>query len=351
MDEAVTVGGVAVTPEAGKLAVEEAADRPYERASDHLLMHHRLSLCKHTLERLTQRVGRYWLDQDQQQINRRRRPVPQVAAPDTCVIFADGVMVHTDGDWHEARVGCVRSQHQTPAPGSSGNGNPGSSGEKASGGGRMQIHKSSIVRLADPATFGRHLHLRAQELGYCQAKLKAFVGDGAHWLWNLADRQFRQAVQVLDFYHLCEHVHRCAATVLGEGTDAGARWALELKGTLRAGMVEQALQRVQALPTLTDEDRQARHELLTYLQNNRRRMDYPRYEKLGLPIGSGEVEAQCKAVVQARCKQAGMRWTTVGVEALLRVRCAVRDGRYAAAFGRWPTPLTVWAHDHPPNAA
>jgi len=48
-------------------------------------------------------------------------------------------------------------------------------------------------------------------------------------------------------------------------------------------------------------------------------MDYPRYEALGLPIGSGEVEAQCKPLVQSRCKQTGMRWHSGGVEALLRV--------------------------------
>lgn len=336
MDEVVTVGGVAVTPEAGKLAVEEAADRPYERSADHLLEHHRLSLCKHTLERLTQLVGGYWLDQDQQQVAQRRRPLLQIAeAPEVCVVFADGVMVHTDGDWHEARVGSISSQRQV----------------QTAQGLKTQTHKSSIVRFADPAAFGKHLFFRARELGYSQAKLKAFVGDGAHWLWNLADRQFRHAIQVLDFYHLSEHVHRCADGVLGEGSDAARRWALEIKGTLRAGMVDEALQRVEALPTLTDEHRQARQGLLTYLHNNRTRMDYPRYEKLGLPIGSGEVEAQCKALVQARCKQSGMRWTTAGAQSLLRIRCAVRDGRFVNAFGHWTKPLTVWAHDHQPRAA
>ena len=73
---------------------------------------------------------------------------------------------------------------------------------------------------------------------------------------------------------------------------------------------------------------------MTYLTNNRDRMDYPGYEALGLPIGSGEVEA--------RCKQAGMRWHTRGIEALLRVRCAVKDGRYGRDFGHWPSDLSAW---------
>jgi hypothetical protein len=63
---------------------------------------------------------------------------------------------------------------------------------------------------------------------------------------------------------------------------------------------------------------------------------------MGLPIGSGEVEAQCKTLVQQRCKQSGMRWHRAGLEALLRVRCAVRDGRYERDFGRWRGGLAAW---------
>lgn len=76
--------------------------------------------------------------------------------------------------------------------------------------------------------------------------------------------------------------------------------------------------------------RAALHELRTYLENNRGRMDYPRYRELGLPCGSGQVEAQCKTLVGARCKLAGMRnWTYAGAEAVLRLRAAVQDGSHA----------------------
>ena len=81
---------------------------------------------------------------------------------------------------------------------------------------------------------------------------------------------------------------------------------------------------------------------MTYLTNNRDRMDYPRYEALGLPIPSGEVEAQCKTLVQSRCKQTGMRWHSGGVEALLRVSCALKDGGYWRQFGHWPDDLSAW---------
>ena len=113
-------------------------------------------------------------------------------------------------------------------------------------------------------------------------------------------------------------------------------------GTLRAGLVNDALKEVERLAARSPAKRKAKHELITYLNNNRTRMDYPRYEAMGLPIGSGEVEAQCKTLVQARCKQAGMRWSRSGAEQLLRVRCAVRDGSFDAMFNHWPTDLAAW---------
>ncbi|MFP4106817.1 MAG: hypothetical protein ACLFVU_12105 [Phycisphaerae bacterium] len=36
--------------------------------------------------------------------------------------------------------------------------------------------------------------------------MRAFIADGSHWLWNLADRHFGSAVKIVDFWHVCEHV-------------------------------------------------------------------------------------------------------------------------------------------------
>jgi hypothetical protein len=70
-------------------------------------------------------------------------------------------------------------------------------------------------------------------------------------------------------------------------------------------------------------------------------VDYPRYRELGLPCGSGQVEAQCKTLVGARCKLAGMRdWKYAGAEAVLRLRAAVQDGSYSRL---WQQRLNVAA--------
>jgi len=43
-------------------------------------------------------------------------------------------------------------------------------------------------------------------------------------------------------------------------------------------------------------------------------------------IGSGPVESACKVVVGQRLKQAGMRWSREGADAILAIRTAVLNG-------------------------
>ena len=313
----------------GKVAIEEAIDRPYQQAVDHLAKHHQIRLGKELLESAVKTVGHWWLEEDRRDLEAARAartaPASEVLA-DRCLVLADGVMVHTDGGWHEMRVGTLRSDKDIEDE-------------------WQPIGKSSIALQCDPKAFGEYLWRNACRMGYRGASLAAFIGDGSHWLWNLADTYFQRAIKIVDFWHVCEHVSKCSRAFFGESSEAGDRWSLRVCGLLRAGEVSEALCEVERLNARNSKlRRDEKHELVTYLRNNRARMDYPRYESLGLPIGSGEVEAQCKTLVQQRCKQAGMRWHRRGLEALLRVRCAVRDGRYDREFGRWRGDLTAWHH-------
>jgi hypothetical protein len=202
---------------------------------------------------------------------------------------------------------------------------------------------SPLHVLGDVRGFGADLWRHACEWGYRGASRVAFLADGSHALWAVAARHFQRAIWIVDFWHVCENVGACAQVFYGEGTDVARQWSLQVCGHLRAADVDGALRQVEALhPRGSKARRAAKHVLVTYLTNNRQRMDYPRYEGLGLPIGSGEVEAQCKTLVQARCKQAGMRWHTAGVESLLRVRCALKDGRYWQQFNQWSEDLSLW---------
>ena len=63
-----------------------------------------------------------------------------------------------------------------------------------------------------------------------QTSVDAMLGrirgaDGARWLWELAAMHFPDAIQILDWYHLAEHVHAAAAVLFGEGTPNARRWS------------------------------------------------------------------------------------------------------------------------------
>lgn len=55
--------------------------------------------------------------------------------------------------------------------------------------------------------------------------------------------------------------------------------------------------------------------------NNVERMQYGTFRKRGYFIGLGVVEAGCKTIIGARCKQSGMFWSEAGAENVLALRC------------------------------
>jgi hypothetical protein len=285
----------------------------FEQARDGLEADYGVHLAKQTVAEIAEAAGGEALrreDERRHKVAGRQEPLPDSPlAPDRACLYADGTTVHTEGDWHEVRVATAAAADAAGAP----------------------VARQSRARFLPVADFAWVLVLLARAVGYQNARLRAFIADGAHWLWKLAEDYFPSAIQILDWYHLAEHVHQAAGAVFGVGAAGAKAWAEARKAELwegkagdALGAVEQELGRVRS-----PAKRSALRELRTYLENNRGRVDYPRYRELGLPVGSGQVEAQCKSLVGGRCKQAGMRnWTYAGAEAVLRLRAAVQDGSY-----------------------
>jgi hypothetical protein len=291
----------------------------FEQARDALAEDYGVRLAKQTVAEVAEAAGGEALrleDGHRHQVAGRAAPLPDSPlAPDTACVFADGTTVHTEGDWHEVRVATATASDARGGP----------------------VARQSRARFLPVADFAWVLVLLARAVGYQNARRRAFIADGAHWLWKLAEDYFPSAVQILDWYHLAEHVHKAAGAVFGEGRAEGQAWAEARKEELWRGRPDDALAAVERdlARVRSPSKRAALVELRTYVENNRGRIDYPCYRALGLPVGSGQVEAQCKALVGARCKQAGMRnWTYAGAEAVLRLRAAVQDGSYAPLWER-----------------
>jgi hypothetical protein len=301
-----------------KVASRMAAQLPsFEEARDTLQEDYHVHLAKETVRDVAEDAGQHVLQQEdelRQRIQARQAPLPEsTQTPAKACVFADGTTVHTEGDWHEIRVATVTT-------------------EDAQG---KQMTRQSRARFLPVDEVAWVLLLMARDVGYANAPLRAFIADGAQWLWRVAEQYFQSAVQILDWYHLSEHVHKAANVLCGDATDEAKQWSKQLKDELIEGRGSAALDLVRAelAKVRSPAKRAALQELETYLEHNLGRIDYPRYRSLGLPIGSGQVEAQCKTLVGARCKQAGMRnWTYGGAEGVLRMRAAKQDGSFDALW-------------------
>jgi hypothetical protein len=61
---------------------------------------------------------------------------------------------------------------------------------------------------------------------------------------------------------------------------------------------------------------------------NKERLNYHGALRAKLPIGSGSVESAARHLVQQRLKQAGMRWSDTGAQAILNLRTMHRNGKF-----------------------
>jgi hypothetical protein len=232
-------------------------------------------------------------------------------------VSMDGMLVHMhDHGWKEVKLGAIyttssRTSKKRP--------------EKLE---LRAVAQSFVTDLADASTFGARLWAEAAQRGVPQAQERVVIGDGAHWIWNLADEYFPDAVQILDWYHATEYVWTAAHALYGQGSDLAKRWAAVQLDLLWDGQVAEVITTLQQHLQAGE----AVEETLTYYTNQQQRMRYGEYRARGMQIGSGTIESGCKHVLGARLKQAGMIWDRDGALAVATVRTWLKSGRWDEAM-------------------
>ena len=144
---------------------------------------------------------------------------------------------------------------------------------------------------------------------------------------------FVRRCEILDFWHALEHAWGVARLLYGEESQRAGRWVHPIAEELRAGQVQEVIARLQRLRPKTPEWREKLPGLLAYYSQHRGRMHYDEYLRLGYGIGSGAVESAHKQVVQARFRQAGMRWSEAGARRLLALRLLLLNDQWALLDG------------------
>src|SRR5216684_3278458 len=251
-----------------------------------------------------------------------------VAAGQTLVVEADGVMAryrdrHLDGtlikgEWHEIKLGLAGGWQDD------------------------QLVSPSYVAARETASaFAPRLGTEAARRGALdivawrgvgtdgggeEAVLRRVVviGDGARWIWEHVATTFgSERVEILDWYHCCQHLGAVGAALHGAETPQAEAWVNHAKDVIWQEGPDALLRLLATCRASSEETAKTLETERGYFRANAERMRYSTYRDQGLPVGSGVVESAAKHLVQQRMKRAGMRWSERGARAILHLRCAL----------------------------
>lgn len=201
-------------------------------------------------------------------------------------------------------------------------------------GGRPVITQRGFVATrAGLDALREQLHAEALRRGLGQAAGALVIGDGAVWIWRLADDRWPQARQRLDFYHAVQHLAEVGRALFGQDKEKLKRWlkplVKQLKNQSALKVIRQLEEALAGLPS--GAAAQAVAKEVEYFHEHRECMDYRAGVRAGEPIGSGPVEATCRQA-QCRFKRTGQFWSVKGDEALLCLETFWRNGRWHLLF-------------------
>lgn len=250
---------------------------------------------------------------------REQVSVERVVLPDLChdhdeakVVSMDGGMVNIRGQgWRELKVGAIsdleirlerhpKSQELE---------------EMAHG-----VNVDYTAVLGSKEEFTPALWALAVKRGVPTALKRATSGDGALWVWNVAEDVCPDGTQIVDWFHAVEHLSEASHVLYPDEKDEKKRkpWLKTYKDHLYMGRIHKIVE------VLT---KRGHPELATYFERHHRRMQYHQFREEGLPIGSGTVESGVKQFKQRLCGT-GMRWEEANVNRILIVRAAVLSNEF-----------------------
>jgi len=336
------------TPALARLLCLEGADEAsYQKAELHLAETGGIAVSARQIQRVVQQVGQAaqaWQQREvqSQECARDEAPVFYVSADGTGAPMRPeelegrkGKQAGGGAKTRQVYLGCVFTQHRVDTEG-----HPVRDWESTT-------YVSSLATIDE---FGPLLRREALRRGLGSARKIVLLIDGAVGLEHMGRSCFTGCVQIVDFFHALEHAGLVLQALLGhkEHPDYRRRLRHWAKRLLKDG-VEQLIAQSRREAARLGRGA-AVEEALGYFVRNVDRMQYGSFRAQGFFIGSGVVEAGCKTVIGARCKQSGMFWSVRGAENVLALRC-IQASRRLDAFWKFRLGQHAARNDALPLAA
>lgn len=188
-------------------------------------------------------------------------------------------------------------------------------------------HKREDVKLL--------LKMWLHKTGALKAAHLIFIGDGAPWIWNIAEELIQElnlapetVTQILDYYHACENLWKVIDALPRLKAKQKRRLFKKAQKQLLQGQIESL---IESLGQKAQGHTEAYHAL-RYFHGHEARCRYDLFLRQNLPLGSGAIESAIRRVLNLRLKGAGMFWLEHNAEAFLHLRCQLKTGRWDSFF-------------------
>jgi len=329
------------SPGVREMCCREASRSSFRRAREDLMRVGQIHLSHETLRSIVETEGLGALDQQ-----RRGEIGPGWTADDcvdkasgqSCLITgADGVMVPLVTEQEKSKRRQLRKRVR----------NGRKRRHRIRRGSDQSYKEFKIVTFYDPShehqyavgtggnheALGRLMRREARKLRLDLADLAYSLSDGAGWIWRQYQLQLPMLKDnVLDYYHLRDHIIVAGYALFGEGSEKALGWRKQMCGcALERGPVALLESLVALRKTLRGKSkREALKGLIGYIARRLPMLDYPRFLAAGYDIGSGPTEAFCKTLT-SRLKGPGMRWDKPHAEAMMTL-ASVRSSRLWDAY-------------------
>jgi hypothetical protein len=328
LDEQLGLGEHSWTPESLKQALSLGVEIPsYRRAAQRFEALTKLPLSKSSLQRLANEYGGQVVNQQaaeaeamvkaprkDEEIVWRQRPEPD---SEIMNVSCDGTMINIRGEgWKEVKTVTISAVEAEVTL------------ERDEEKEVRLTHHSYRAGLWEAKEFAKQQWAEGCRRGLEKARQIVSVNDGAAWIWLMIAMCYAPCIEIIDWWHAVEKIWEAANTLWGQGEPQTIAWVQQQKDRLWAGHLRALLHHVRQVCPRGQPRKDQVRALVSYIFHNRRRMDYVRYRQAGYPVGSGSVEAGCKVVVQERMKQAGMRWSRQGAQAMLALRSVLLSERW-----------------------
>jgi len=329
-DRELDVEGSEFSPGVRRMMAAVGAETSFEQGREQLELLAGLEVPTKAVERQAEAIGAD-IEASQQKAIRcaKQLDLPEICAPAVPLLYIemDGTGVPVTKKEREGRVGKKEGQPARTREVKLGCVFTQTATDKEGRPIRDPESTSYVAAIETAEEFGLRLYTEAWRRGWSRAQKKVMIGDGAVWIWNLADQHFHGAIQIVDLYHARQHLCELAAKLFPNHERERRLWIARCLKQLDGGKIEAVVKIVRELRPHSPELAKLVSNEADYFQRNAERMRYPAFRAQGLFVGSGVVEAGCKAVIGSRLKRSGMFWTVRGANAIISLRCCRLSGR------------------------